>query len=193
MNGGQAVTVRCKVLTGLSYQQEAELVYQISQGQKRLSLADTIYARLEAKSDPALNDVKQITAKVGYNWPIRNVHPGPYDILANRALVNAYKLLGVRMFEMMLCLLKSTWKGDPASVSGVMLSGMALFLKTYEGTYSDQVFIKHLALVQPKEIEKKANSDYSTSNNALRCAKAIWNQYNKGCRGNRKLPYLFQG
>ena len=193
MNDNKAVTVRCKVLTGLTYEQEAELVYQIAHSQKQMTLTESVIAKLEAKTDPVLNDIKRIVDVVGFHWPTKVTHPGQYDIQANRALINAYKLLGPHTFEVMLNLLKDTWNGEPGSVTGVMLSGVALFIKTYETEFNYQTFAKRLAVVSPMSIEKKANSDFSTNNTALRCGKAVWDQYNKGCRSNNRLQYRFLG
>ena len=52
--------------------------------------------------------------------------------MTTRALVNAYRLLGGAAFTRMLQLLWDAWEGDPRSLTASILSGMALFVKTYE-------------------------------------------------------------
>jgi len=73
-----------------------------------------------------------------------------------------------------------------------MLSGMALFLKTYEAELDDAAFIKRLSLADADEIIRRGKMDFSTNKAALRFARVIWDKYN-GQRGGHKLPYRFNG
>ena len=74
-----------------------------------------------------------------------------------------------------------------------MLSGMALFLKTYETELDDRSFIKRLSAVDPEEIIRRGKMDFSTNKAALRFARVILEKYNTQQRGGRKLPYRFKG
>lgn len=85
-----------------------------------------------------------------------------------------------------------TWRGIPTSMNASMISGMALFLKTYETEFNDEEFIKRLSPIDPSEIIRRGKSDFSTNRAALRFARVIWNKYN-GQRGGHKLPYRFKG
>lgn len=69
-----------------------------------------------------------------------------------------------------------------------MLSGMALFLKTYETELSDQDFITGMSAVRPSDILREGRIEYSAS---LRFARIIWTHYNHQ-NGGRELPYRFK-
>ncbi len=73
-----------------------------------------------------------------------------------------------------------------------ILSGMALFVKTYETEMSDRTFAMKLSQVGPDEINRRGRADFSTNSVALRYARVILEKYN-GQRGGRKLPYRFKG
>ncbi len=73
-----------------------------------------------------------------------------------------------------------------------ILSGMALFVKTYETEMSDRTFAMKLSQVDPDEINRRGRADFSTNSVALCYARVILEKYN-GQRGGRKLPYRFKG
>ena len=86
----------------------------------------------------------------------------------------------------------ATDNGSGNYAKSSILSGMALFLKTYETELVDQTFIKRLSMVDPEEIIRRGKVDFSTNKAALRFARVILSKYN-GQRGGRKLPYRFKG
>ena len=91
----------------------------------------------------------------------------------------------------MLALLEQAWHGAPHSLNAVVLSGLALFLKTYDTELNDRVFIKRLSAVDPDEIIRRGRLDFSTNSTALRYARVFLEKYN-GQRGGRRLPYRFK-
>ncbi len=93
----------------------------------------------------------------------------------------------------MLGLIAGAWHGTPNSLKASILSGMALFVKTYETELVDQTFIKRLSAVDPDEIIRRGKVDFSTNKAALRFARVILSKYNSQQRGGRKLPYRFKG
>ena len=190
-NNGNDVIVTCRIYTGLTYAQEAALCVLIDKANRPMSMAQNIVAKLESGEDPKLNDIKRLTAYEGLCWPVGKSHNGQYEITANRALISAYDLLGAGAFYQMLRLLKLTWNGDPDSLCAMMLSGVALFLKTYETELVEPTFIQRFSAVAPSAITSRAKTDFSTNDNALRCARVLLERYNKG-RGGKKLPYRFK-
>ena len=193
MNDGQAVTLSCLIFTGMTYEEEAALYFKLDQGRKRLSMAQAINAQLESRCDPTLNEISRLTAAIGFKWPVYKNRGGSNEITATRAIVNAYEFLGSDAFVRMLLLLKNTWGGEPDSLTALMLSGVAMLIKTYETELNDRIFAQHLSMITPVSILRRAKCDYSTNNNGLRCARVLLECYNKGCRGKCKLPYRFQG
>jgi len=128
----------------------------------------------------------------GFTWALDKPTGAPFEIEATRTVINAYRLLGGAVFSRMLSLLGQTWRGTPNSLKASVISGMALFVKTYEPEIKDDVFIKRLSAVDPDEIIRRGKVDFSTNKAALRFARVIWDKYN-GQRGGHKLPYRFKG
>ena len=78
------------------------------------------------------------------------------------------------------------WRGAPRSLNSYIISGMALFLKTYETEVKDHIFVARLSAVDPEEIIRRGKMDFSTSKSSLRYARVILEKYN-GQRGGAKL------
>ncbi len=190
MNGGKDVVVACRIYTGLTYKQEAELCFKLDKAKKRLTLAQSTNALAESDTNPRINEIRGLVEKNGFTWALGGSTGKEYEIVATRALLSAYDLLGSPTFSRMLALLNRTWKGNPCSLSGVFLSGMALFVKTYEAEFNDHTFIKRLSGFEPAAIVQRSKTDYTTNNAGLRVARLLMAKYNTG-RGSRKLPYRF--
>lgn len=132
--------------------------------------------------------MKRLVEKNGFHWALTAPTGKEYEISATRALINAYRLLSGANFD--LRLLNSTWHGAPNSLRAAMLSGMALFLKTYDTELDNAAFVKRLSAVDPEEIIRRGKLDFSTSSVALRYARVLLEKYNSQRRG-KKLPYRF--
>ena len=109
-----------------------------------------------------------------------------FEIAPIRALTNAHQLLGGEAFARMLSLLAGAWQGTPNSLRASMLSGMALFVKTYEGDLSDRTFIRRMSAVSPEEIIRLGRIETDVG---LRFARIILDKYNGG---GAELPYRFK-
>lgn len=192
MNGGNGVMVKCKVYTGLTYEQEADLCYKLDKAKKRLSLSQSTNALAEAGTDAEVAQVKRLVEGCGFVWALGKSHGKTGEIVSTRALMNAHRLLGGPAFSRMLSLLWGAWEGDPRSLTAAVLSGMALFVKTYDAELDDRAFIKRLSAVDPDEINRRGRADFSTNNASLRFARVLLEKYN-GQRGGKKLPYRFRG
>ncbi len=187
---GQEVMMPCRIYTGLSYEQEAELCYKLDRAQRRLSLPQATNALMESGVDPETTEIRRLLESEGFVWALGKKHGEAYEIVATRAVINAYRSLGGAAFSRMFALLRDTWRGEPASLSASMISGMSLFLKTYETELRDNLFVKRLSAVTPEEITRRGKADFSTSRYALRFARVLLEKYN-GQRGGHKLSYRF--
>lgn len=190
LHGGREVMVRCKVYSGMTYKQEAELCYKLDKAKKRLSLSQSKNALAESGTDAETNEIRRLMNEAGFEWALGRRHGAKYEVIATRAVINAYHLLEPEDFSRMFRLLGETWQGDPRSVMGPILSGMALFLHTYSAELNDAAFIKRLSPIDPDEIGRRGKLDFSTNKTALRYAKVILEKYNSA-RGGRKLSYRF--
>ena len=185
--GMGALNVLCIVHTGLTYADEASLCYELDKCRKKLTSAQSINALLQSGENAEINEIKRMLDAQGFQWALDNSAPGDYKIRATRAVIFAYRLLGPQPFPRLLVLLSRTWHGAPASLTSMMFSGMARFLKTYETQIKDENFITRLQSVAPETIIRRAKSDLSIDRNDLRCARALVLYYNKAVRGGRKL------
>ena len=192
-NGGKDVTALCRVYHGLTYEQEAELYYKLDRAKGHLRLAHATKALVESGADAEIIEIKRLLEDAGFVWALDKPTKEPFEIEATRAVINAYRLLGGAAFSRMLELIARAWRGTPTSLNASILSGMALFLKTYETELDDDVFIKRLSAVDPEEILRRGKADFSTNKAALRFARVILGKYNSQQRGGRKLPYRFKG
>ncbi|MDE7242436.1 MAG: hypothetical protein K2O18_00390 [Oscillospiraceae bacterium] len=187
--GGRDVEVPCIIHTGLTYQEEAQMYADLDTDKTPLTPRQHTKALVEAGFDPKIMDIRQLVEDGGFTWAL-DVQTGvPYEIAPVRTLINAYQLLGSAGFSRMLALLAGAWQGTPHSLRSAMLSGMALFLKTYEPELDDQTFIACMSSVSPDEIIRRGRIDSSV---ALRHARIIWESYNSRQSGGLELPYRFK-
>lgn len=184
--GGRDVIVPCIIHTGMTYEQEAELYARLDRDKKRLTLRQYTKAVVEAGSDANILEVKRLTEDVGFIWALGEPTGEPFEIAPIRALINAYQLLGGEAFARMLSLLAGAWQGTPNFLKASMLSGMALFVKTYETELHDRVFIRRMSLVSPDEIIRLGRIETDVG---LRFARIILDKYNGG---GAELPYRFK-
>lgn len=184
--GGRDVIVPCIIHTGMTYEQEAELYARLDRDKKRLTLRQYTKAVVEAGSDANIMEVKRLTEDVGFIWALGEPTGEPFEIAPIRALINAYQLLGSEAFARMLSLLAGAWQGTPNSLKASMLSGMALFVKTYETELHDRAFIRRMSIVSPEEIIRLGRIETDVG---LRFARIILDKYNGG---GAELPYRFK-
>ena len=184
--GGRDVIVPCIIHTGMTYEQEAELYARLDRDKKRLTLRQYTKAVVEAGSDANIMEVKRLTEEVGFIWALGEPTGEPFEIAPIRALINAHRLLGSEGFSRMLTLMAGAWRGMPNSLKASMLSGMALFLKTYEAELNDWTFIRRMSIVSPEEIIYLGRIETDVG---LRFARIILDKYNGG---GAELPYRFK-
>jgi len=187
--GGRDVIVPCIIHTGLTYQEEAEMYAALDTDNTPLTPRQHTKALVEAGSDPKIMEIKRLVEDGGFTWALDVQTGESYEIAPIRALINAYQLLSSQGFARMLALLAGTWHGTPHSLRASMLSGMALFLKTYEAELSDKAFIQRMSAVSPDEILRQGRLACSLY---LRFAHIIWETYNAQRGGGPELPYRFK-
>lgn len=192
MNGGKDVMVDCRVYSGMSYKQEADFCYKLDKAKKRLNLSQSTNALAESGTDAEITEVKRLVESAGFVWALSKSKGKTGEIVSTRALVNAYRLLGGQAFSRLLSLLWDTWQGDPRSLTAAVISGTALFLKTYDTELVDHTFVTRLSKADPDEINRRGRADFSTSSAPLRFARVILEKYNSH-RGGKKLPYRLNG
>lgn len=186
MAGGGDVIVPCMIYTGMTYEQEAELYAKLDKGKRPLTPRQHTKALVESGSDAKIMEIKCLVEEVGFVWALGEPTGEPFEIAPIRALINAHQLLGGEAFARMLSLLAGAWQGTPNSLRASMLSGMALFVKTYEAELSDRAFIRRMSIVSPEEIIRLGRIETDI---ALRFARIIRDKYNGE---GQDLPYRFK-
>ena len=152
MAGGGDVIVPCIVHTGMTYEEEADMYAKLDTDKAPLTPRQHTKALVEAGTDAKVTEVKRLAEEVGFTWALTEPTGEPFEIVPVRTLINTYQLLGGEGFTRMLSLLAGAWQGTPNSLKASMLSGMALFIKTYETELHDRAFIRRMSLVSPDEI-----------------------------------------
>lgn len=186
MAGGGDVIVPCMIYTGMTYEQEAELYAKLDKGKRPLTPRQHTKALIESGSDASVMEIKRLVEDVGFVWALKEPTGEPFEIAPIRALMNAYQLLGGDAFSRMLSLMAGAWQGTPNSLRASMLSGMALFVKTYEAELHDRTFIRRMSAVSPEEIIRLGRIETDVG---LRFARIILDKYNGG---GAELPYRFK-
>ena len=186
MAGGGDVIVPCMIYTGMTYEQEAELYAKLDKGKRPLTPRQHTKALVESGSDARIMEIKCLVEDVGFVWALGEPTGEPFEIAPIRALINAHQLLGGEAFARMLSLMAGAWQGTPNSLRASMLSGMALFIKTYEVELNDRAFIRRMSIVSPEEIIHLGRIETDVS---LRFARIIRDKYNSG---GAELPYRFK-
>ena len=186
MAGGGDVIVPCIVHTGMTYEEEADMYAKLDTDKAPLTPRQHTKALVEAGTDAKVTEVKRLAEEVGFTWALTEPTGEPFEIVPVRTLINTYQLLGGEGFTRMLSLLAGAWQGTPNSLQASMLSGMALFIKTYETELHDRAFIRRMSLVSPDEIIRLGRIETDVG---LRFARIILDKYNGG---GAELPYRFK-
>lgn len=186
MAGGGDVIVPCIIHTGMTYEEEADMYAKLDTDKAPLTPRQHTKALVEAGTDATVTEVKRLVEEVGFTWALGEPTGEPFEIAPIRALINAHQLLGGEAFARMLSLLAGAWQGTPNSLKASMLSGMALFVKTYETELHDRTFIRRMSIVSPEEIIRLGRIETDVG---LRFARIILDKYNGG---GAELPYRFK-
>lgn len=192
INNGDCM-IWCKVLTGLTYTEEAELYNKFNNSSRRLTYTDQVRAHIEAKDDSALNDIKHIIESVGFELNTTRGGNKSGHVSCLKATVNAYKLLGRDDFEWMLRLINRFWNGHKNNTHQDIIIGLSLFLVIYKDFIDEDTFVKQMSRTTPQQVLDAAKNDHSARKKDIRLAKQFFIQYNGNRRSSDVLPYRFNG
>lgn len=124
----------CKVHTGMTYQDEAEMCWKLDQAKQRMDMAQSVNALSESGTNAEITDIRQILEREGFRWALSRKTGREYEIASTRAVINAYKLLGGSAFARMLRLMAETWRGKiDFSTSKAALRYARVILEKYNG------------------------------------------------------------
>lgn len=185
LNHGKDLKVECKVYYGLTWLDEAHLFLEQT-GKATKVEQNAKFRTLFNMGDPAVTAMVKYAEKAGYTIDFSK-SSGPNRIICLSTLFKIYNSRTPQQYEEVLRIIKAAWGSDKDSVSNQILSGVALFCKTYTGQYNTNTLIKKLSRVSPAMIIREGK--ISTSGGATKYARQILNAYNRNASTNR-LPDL---
>lgn len=146
----------CDVLTGLTYEQEADLYYRLNTSSKRLTFAEELKGLIESKDAVALM-FRDTVESCGYIVGGNNSN-------SLNALNRAWKIFnkpdGDKQLKQILSITNECWQANAKGVDSRIIDGIDLFLKNHGGEYDRNRFVKKLSLLNPRDIVNKATTYY---------------------------------
>lgn len=174
---GMTDPLMCKVLMGLTYEDEAKMCAQVDEKRKKMVALQKAKALLEAKDENMVkinNCVESTGLKISFNG-----ESGEGKILAIADIIQIYNKMGEQGLIYILSTIVEIWHGRPDSLQGRIISGMSKFKQVYKDNYIHKILINQLKLTTPEEIILAAKMNNSKTNSGSKHARVIAEKYNK--------------
>ena len=178
-------SMNCLVLTGLSYEDEANLFRSQNDCSRRITALNAYKAGLEAQ-DIECTTISDIVVKHGFTVGGKGVN----GIGSVFALSTVYKVFGHETLDSTLEAIRETWPDEPMAVKRHFIVGIAEFLCRFRVSVTD--FSEKLGIYSPASVWRKyaeyADNTCAASNDpTLRRAfcKSLVYHYNKSIRYRR--------
>lgn len=157
LNGNDPNTpIKCHVKTGLTYEQEADLYYNVNTYTQPLSTLDLTIGRIEANDAEAIR-FRDVIESCGYVI-------GTNTNSSINAISLAWKLFrkddGEHLTRV-LSLTHACWPNNKSGVDRRIIEGISLFLQYHGDEYKTEQFVKRLSAEDPKDLVRRANSYYA--------------------------------
>lgn len=148
--------VTCRVINGLTYEEECLRFVVLNTSRTRLTANQIFHGRVEEKDLQALELVKMFS-KYGYSYNKNCSGRGENLIGTVSSFVYIQNNYGVNMVERVLNILRKSWFGEADSLLTSVVNGLKTFLNEYSDA-DDAVLIKALEKVSPKGLEETAKA-----------------------------------
>lgn len=155
-------TVFCKVLTDLTYEQEAAKFNKLNTARRILNANDKFHSRVESKERDATT-IRDVLEKNKLTYSKRPCKDGYDKISAITVVENIYRDGGEKHLNRVLNILKEAWYGEPSAFGCDMMQGLSTYLRNSRGV-KDGILISCLERKLPKEVIATANF-YAGKNN----------------------------
>lgn len=181
----------CRVIYGLTYEEEAKLFADFNTSRRHLQSGDVLVAKIESKDVHAMSMVAVLNA-YGYICGNQVERDGAIRISAVKAIECSYEVLGHDMFEKMVSTIRATWPLDRDVVKASMINGLTDFYKLYGDKIKPNTFVRNLKGKSPSQILANAQS-YSAINQNLKnlrvpIVKILRDEYNFKQIAKNRLP-----
>lgn len=181
LNHNQDLPVYCKVYTGLTKKQEAQLFSQ-QNGISRSVKTSAKFKALYVAGDVEIAEMVKLAQTAGFIVDFSESKT-PYRIVAVSKLYKIFKETSSSEFLDILNTINAAWNGLTESLSTEILGGMYLFCTKYRGQFNHDLLIKQLSKVAPAQIISYGKM-YKDGGD-IRYAVQILNAYNKNLSKKR--------
>lgn len=186
-NAGRDLCVKCRVYTGMTKMDAANMFINQRGTTSRVSLADKIRV-LGNYGDKNSIDFQRITEENGLeiSW---TGNKAKNTVVAVSTLWSEFLALNNNdLYASFIRIIKQAWNGDPSGSQAQILKGLGLFLRTYKLQAKEDVLISKLSKKHPNELIRDAQADRTSG--ARKYAVQILLAYNFGQREENRLPNL---
>lgn len=195
VSGSRDTPVWCMIYDELDYSHEADIFANQQKYVKPLLPYEIFMANIEAGNDKQLI-IKSLVESYGLTISHAKISG---VICAVSTLESIYDKYGFHTLDHVLRLCIATWEGEPNSLSGSVLMGVARFITAYDDSIKDDIFKEKLGKYSIREIIRIAKERRAGSlgfaeamliayNKRMKCA-LKWNKlYNNKCMP-RDIPY----
>lgn len=186
-NAGRDLCVKCRVYTGMTKLDAANMFISQRGTTSRVTLTDQIRVMGNYGDQEAI-DFQRLTEDNGLeiSW---TGNKAKNTVLAVSTLwkeFNSFK--DNDLYSSYIRVIKRSWDGDPSGSQSAILKGLGLFMRTYKAQAKEDVLIAKLSKKLPNDIVRDAQADRTSG--PRKYAVQILLTYNFGAREKDRLPNL---
>ena len=185
VSGSRDTPVWCMIYDDLGYEQEADIFANQQKFNKALSPYEIFMANIEAGNDTQLM-IKSLVESYGLTISSTRT---PGSVCAISTLEGIHEKYGFHTLDRTLRLCVGTWEGEPDSLSGNMLKGIAHLIVSFGETMRDDVFKEKIGKVSARELSRTARERKAGS---MGFAEAILLEYNKKMKNPLHWSKLYE-
>jgi len=180
----------CDVLTGMTYEQEAEFFRKQNEDKRIITTFDDFKAGLEAKNELCIK-INEIAGANGFQ-----IGKGKsfYKIESIKALSTIVKDYGYGVLDDTLCLLANTWADISRASQYDSLLGVAEFVSRYGmASFSERLKDKFSVIIYDYSEAMRVTGSIGSTTSRKKFCKALVMHYNKGLRSNQRAYLNWEG
>jgi len=178
----------CIVLTGMTYEQEAEYFRKQNENKRIISTFDDFKAGLESKNETCMKIDKIVRAndfQVGRG--------GFFKIAAIRALFTIVEDYGFDVLDDTLCLIAATWNGIAKASQIESLLGVAEFVHRYGMVeFSERLRDKFTVIWYEYSESMRVRGSVGSNASRKKFCRALVEYYNKGLGSKSKKRLVWE-
>ena len=172
VSGSRETPVWCMIYDDMDYMIEADTFANQQKYIKPLIPFEIFMANIEAGNDTQLM-IKSLVESYGLSISSTR---SPGCVCAISTLESIHDKYGFHVLDRTLRLCVGTWEGEPDSLSGNMLKGIAHLIVSFGETIRDDVFKDKIGKISARELSRTARERKAGS---MGYAEAILLEYNK--------------